>query len=223
MVPDGLCLAHREQDSLREAFKDSEVAFVKGEGLRSEDLEQSDDFAFVANGRCGNGPDLQMAADFGVNPGVRLAIVTTQGFGRADTFSGESGVRIYAGAERRATTADTGSAHHGSAIHESYCCARTTKKRSCTLGDDTQCCIQIGAEGMELVLDRTRSCRSARGFLAGTGFQAYRPGLVPVATGVAVRGGAEHAIHCEFGSLATGRLIIEGEPAIETAACVLLA
>ena len=47
----------------------------------SGDLEQSDDFAFVANGRCGNGSDFQVAADFGVNPGVRLAIVTAQGFG----------------------------------------------------------------------------------------------------------------------------------------------
>jgi hypothetical protein len=146
LAPDGLCLAHREQDSLGEAFEDSEVAFVKGEGVRSEDLEQSDDFAFVANGRCGNGSNLQVAADFGVNPGVRLAIVTAQGFGAADTFSGESGVRIYPGAERRATLAHTGSAHHGSAIHESYCCARTTKKRSCTFGNDPQRCIQIGAE-----------------------------------------------------------------------------
>ena len=98
MAPDGLCLAHREQDSLGEAFEDSEVAFVKGEGVRSEDLEQSDDFAFVANGRCGNGSDVQVAADVGVNPGVKLAIVTAQGFGAADTFSGESGVRIYPGA-----------------------------------------------------------------------------------------------------------------------------
>lgn len=98
-----MCLAHREQDSLGEAFEDSEVAFVKGEGVRSEDLEQSDDFAFVANGRCGNGSDLQMAADLGVNPGVGLAIVTAQSFGGADAFSGEARVRVDPGAERRAT------------------------------------------------------------------------------------------------------------------------
>jgi hypothetical protein len=152
-VPDRLGLAHREQDSLRQAFEDSEVAVVRGEGVGSDDLKKSDNFAFVANGCCGNGSDPQMPADFGVNPGVRLAIVTPQSFGAADAFSGESRVPVDTGAERRATIADTGSAHHGSSINESNCGARTTKKRSCPLGDDTQRCIQIGPEGVELVLD----------------------------------------------------------------------
>lgn len=152
-MPDRLGLAHREQDRLREAFEDSEVAVVKGEGVGSEDLEKSDHFAFVANGCCGNGSDLQMPADFGVNPGVRLAIVTPQSFGSADAFSGESRVPVDTGAERWSAVADTGSAQHGSSIDESNCGARTTKKRSCPLGDDTQRCIQIGPEGVELVLD----------------------------------------------------------------------
>src|SRR5579859_521079 len=85
-----LRFADHEQRGLRQAFEDGEVAFIEGEGVRRENLKQSDHIPLIAEGSGGDGANAETVADFLGDSPIGLSVITTQCFSFTDALSGES-------------------------------------------------------------------------------------------------------------------------------------
>src|SRR5439155_23803432 len=114
------------------------IAFVESKRIRGEDLDESDDRAFVADGCRGYGTNGETAADGGVDAGVDFGIITTQGFSCANALAGKSRTDIDVSSERWSADADAGAAHHGSAVDERDRGAAAAQQRAGTFTDDAQ-------------------------------------------------------------------------------------